>query len=164
MALSARPSRLVDEEYARKYWVQIDDLFYRTIAHAERAFKINLNINIVLVIVGISILAYSIIYSWYNHLDLYSTAFGTLGILDFVAIFYLSPQRNIQKTVGDLTQIQMFYRSYYIQIEYIIDWANLHQDMTIEELEKWNKRLEEVTINITEKIEELIGKKENKQK
>jgi len=161
MAVPERPSRLVDEEYARTYWVQIDDLFYRTIAHAERAFKINLNINIVLVIVGIVILAYSIIYSWYNSLDLYSTAFGTLGILDFVAIFYLSPQRNIQKTVGDLTQIQMFYRSYYVQIEYIIDWANLHQDMTIEELEKWNKRIEEVTINITEKIEELIGKKEN---
>jgi len=161
MAVPARPSRLVDEEYARTYWVQLDDLFYRTIAHAERAFKINLNINIVLVIVGIVILAYSIIYSWYNSLDLYSTAFGTLGILDFVAIFYFSPQRNIQKTVGDLTQIQMFYRSYYIQIEYIIDWANLHQDMTIEELEKWNNRVEEVTINITEKIEELIGKKEN---
>ena len=161
MAVPERPSRLVDAEYARTYWVQIDDLFYRTIAHAERAFKINLNINIVLVIVGIVILAYSIIYSWYNSLDLYSTAFGTLGILDFVAIFYLSPQRNIQKTVGDLTQIQMFYRSYYVQIEYIIDWANLHQDMTIEELEKWNKRVEEVTINITEKIEELIGKKEN---
>jgi hypothetical protein len=161
MAVPERPSRLVDAEYARTYWVQIDDLFYRTIAHAERAFKINLNINIVLVIVGIVILAYSIIYSWYNSLDLYSTAFGTLGILDFVAIFYLSPQRNIQKTVGDLTQIQMFYRSYYVQIEYIIDWANLHQDMTIEELEKWNKRIEEVTINITEKIEELIGKKEN---
>jgi len=161
MAVPARPSSLVDKEYARTYWVQLDDLFYRTIAHAERAFKINLNINIVLVIVGIVILAYSIIYSWYNSLDLYSTAFGTLGILDFVAIFYLSPQRNIQKTVGDLTQIQMFYRSYYVQIEYIIDWANLHQDMTIEELEKWNKRIEEVTINITEKIEELIGKKEN---
>jgi hypothetical protein len=161
MAVPARPSRLVDKEYARTYWVQLDDLFYRTIAHAERAFKINLNINIVLVIVGIVILAYSIIYSWHNSLDLYTTAFGTLGILDFVAIFYLSPQRNIQKTVGDLTQIQMFYRSYYIQIEYIIDWANLHQDMTIEELEKWNKRIEEVTINITEKIEELIGKKEN---
>lgn len=159
-ALPERPTGPFDEDYARTYWVKIDDLFYRTIAHAERAFKINLNINIVVVVLGISILVYSMIYSWLNGLDLYSTAFGALGVANFVAIFYFTPQRNIQKTVGDLTQIQMFYRTYYIQVEYIIDWANMHKDMTLEELETWNKRLEEVTNSITQQIEDLIGKKE----
>lgn len=147
----------------RDYWKKWDDLFYRTIGHAEKAFRINVYINVIVVIVGIVLLAYSVIYSWINGLDVYSTLFGSLGVIDFIAIFYLTPQRKIQKTVGDLAQIQMFYRTYYMQAEAINDWDYYNSKKTLDQLEKMNKHLEELTKNATEKIEELIGKKEEKQ-
>jgi hypothetical protein len=157
---AVEPRSAEARQKAREYWDKMDTLFYRTIGHAERAFKINVNINIVVVIVGIVLLAYSIVYSWINGLDVYSTAFGSLGVIDFIAIFYLTPQRKIQKTVGDLAQIQMFYRTYYMQAEAVNDWDYYNQEKTIEQLVKMNKHMEELTHNATEKIEELVGKKE----
>lgn len=144
----------------REYWRRLDDLFYRTVGHAERAFKINVIINLIVVGVGTALLTYSMAYSWVNSLDLYSTAFGSLGVISFIAVFYFTPQRKIQKTVGDLTQIQMFYRTYFMQAEAVNDWDYYNPKKTLEQLEKMNKHLEELTNNITEKIEEFIGKKE----
>ena len=144
----------------REYWRRMDDLFYRTIGHAERAFKINVNINIIVVIVGIVLLTYSIIYSWMNGLDVYSTAFGSLGVVTFITTFYLTPQRKIQKTVGDLAQIQMYYRTYFMQAEAINDWDYWHKEKTLDELDKMNKQLEKLTNNITQRIEEYVGKEE----
>ena len=147
-------------EHSKEYWEKMDSLFYRTIDHAETAFKITLYINIIVVIIGIVIVAYSIIYGWTNSLDLYSTLFGTLGVATFVSTFYLSPQREIQKTVGDLTQIQMFYRTYYIQAENISDYAANHPEMSLEEMEKLNKHLEEITLQTAQKIQDLVGARE----
>lgn len=155
MAVAARPRREDTE-----YWKKMDDLFYRTIGHAERAFKVNIYINIVVVIVGIVLLAYSIVYNWINGLDVYSTAFGSLGVVAFISTFYFTPQRKIQRTVGDLTQIQMFYRSYYMQAEAINDWDYWNKEKALEQLEKMNKHLEELTMNATQNIEEFVGKKE----
>ena len=120
------------------------NLFYRTIGHAEMAFKINVNINIVVVVVRIVLLTYSTLYSWVNSLDVYSTAFGSLGVMTFFTTFYLIPQRKIQKTVGDLAQIQMYYRTYFMQAEAINDWNYLHKEKTLDELEKMNKQLEKL--------------------
>ena len=153
--MSAPPRKWADE-----YWERMDAMYYRTIGHAERAFRINVNINIVVVIVGIVILAYSIIYSWINGLDVYSVLFGSLGVAEFIAIFYLTPQRKIQKNLGDLTQIQMLYRTYYTQVEAISDWDRQNSKKTQDQLERMNKHLENLTNNATQKIEELIGKKE----
>ena len=38
--ISSRP------EESEKYWKRIDDLFFRTHEHVERAFKVNLYVNI----------------------------------------------------------------------------------------------------------------------
>jgi len=124
------------------------------------AFKINVYINIVVVIAGIVLLAYSIVYSWINSLDLYSTAFGPLGVVSFIATFYFTPHRKIQETVGDLTQIQMLYRTYYTQVEAIIDGDRENPNKTLDQLEKMNKQYEDLTNNAVGKIEELVGKKE----
>ena len=154
--MAAAPLRSPDKEY----WERMDALFYRTISHAETAFKITLYINIIVVIIGIAIVTYSIVYGWTKGLDLYSTLFGTLGVATFVSTFYLAPQREIQKTVGDLTQIQIFYRTYYSQAETISDWANTHPDMSLEEVEKLNKHLEDMTVDLAQKIQDLVGTRE----
>lgn len=144
----------------REYWQRLDNLFHRTIGHAERAFKINVYINLIIVGVGIALLVYSMIYSWLNNLDIYSTAFGGLGVVSFIAVFYFTPQKKIQKTVGDLTQIQMFYRTYFMLADAVYAWDYHSRKKSLQELKEMNKHLEELTCNITKKIEEFIGKKE----
>lgn len=151
-------------DLAQDNWKKIDELFYRTIGHAETAFKVNLIINIIIVIIGVTLVAYSIMYSWTKSLDVYGTAFGTLGVVSFVATFYLTPQRKIQETVGDLTQIQMCYRTYAAQWEAINDYLYYHEEaMTLEDLEKINNQLETLTCKSVEEIENFVGKKEETQ-
>jgi hypothetical protein len=77
--------------------------------------------------------------------------------VNFIVTFYFTPQKKIQKTVGDLTQVQMFYRTYWSQVETILDWVrDNRQGMNLEQLEKVNNQLENVTKYATEQVEELI--------
>jgi len=151
------PSRPQEGE---QYWKRIDELFFRTHEHAENAFKVNLYVNIIVVAVGVLMLLYSIYYSWTRSLDLYSVAFGGIGVASFVGLFYYKPQLKIQQTVGDLTQIQVVYRTYCAQWENITDWARSNQQhMTLQELDALNKQLEDRTNVAVDKIEKFVGGK-----
>jgi len=151
------PSRPQEGE---QYWKRIDELFFRTHEHAENAFKVNLYVNIIVVAVGVLMLLYSIYYSWTRSLDLYSIAFGGIGVASFVGLFYYKPQLKIQQTVGDLTQIQVVYRTYCAQWENITDWARSNQQhMTLQELDALNKQLEDRTNVAVDKIEKFVGGK-----
>jgi hypothetical protein len=146
-------------DLAQANWKKIDDLFYRTIGHAETAFKVNLIINIIIVAIGITLIAYSIAYSWTKSLDIYGTAFGTLGVVSFVATFYLTPQSKIQEAIGNLTQIQMCYRTYAAQWEDINDYLYYHEkEMSLDELEKINNQLETLTCKSVEEIQKFEKK------
>ena len=158
-----KPDLPVDELKARDkgksdYWERIDNLFYSTVSHAETGFKINVLLNVIVAAVGLAILSYSIVYSWINGLDLYATAFGTLGVASFITLFYFSPQKKIQKTPGNLAQIQILYRTYCMQAEEVNDLCYRHNPKTIEELEKINKHLAEMTNEICQKIENYVEK------
>jgi ABC-type multidrug transport system fused ATPase/permease subunit len=140
-----------------KYWERLDELFYRTLGYAERSFKVNLYINMLIVVAGCVLVIYSMLYGWLKGLDAYSLTFGALGVLSFVSSFYLAPHKKIQRTIGDLTQIQVFYRTYCAQWENIMDWARENKDMTLEQLEALNKQLEERSGTAIEKIEKFLG-------
>ncbi len=148
------------EDYSKQYWEQMDELFYQTVGHAERAFRMSLIMNFVVVAAGVVFIAYAALYIWTSGLGMYSTALGGLGVVNLIASFYLVPQRGVQKIVGDLTQIQIFYRTYCAQWENIMDWGRENRDMTLEQLELLNKQLDEHTTKAVVKIEELIGKKD----
>ncbi len=116
--------------------------------------------NILVVALGTLIFLYSVLYSWTRSLDLYFVAFGGIGVATFVGLFYLKPQLKLQQTVGDLTQIQVVYRTYCAQWENITDWARSNQQhMTLQELDMLNKQLEDRTNVAVEKIEKYIGGK-----
>jgi hypothetical protein len=150
---------------AEKYWKDMDDLFYKTLGHAERAFDINVKINIVVVGVGISLLAYSIAYSAFRNLDIYSTAFGSLGVVSFIALFYFTPQRKIQKTVGDLVQIQMLYRTFYMQAEAVSDYDYITRlSKTFDDVKRMNDHLMESALKVIDKIEKCIGEEKGEDK
>jgi len=148
---------VLDRPDASKYWEKIDELFYRTLGYAERSFKVNLYINMLIVAVGCVLVLYSVSYGWLKGLDVYSAVLGALGVLSIVSNFYLAPQRKIQKTMGDLTQVQIFYRTYCAQWENIMDWAKENNDMTLEQLEVLNKQLEDRSSAAIEKIEKFLS-------
>lgn len=100
----AAPERPVTEEYAIQYYSRMDDLFDRTISKSEKVFETNKNINLIVVGVGVTLIAYSIVYGAINGLDLFSTAFGTLGAAEFIAVFWFSPQRKIQELIANLVK------------------------------------------------------------
>jgi hypothetical protein len=155
----AQPERPNDPDYTKRYWEKLDRLFYGTMKNAETAFKVNLGINLVVVGVGIVLLAYSMYYSWYNNLDIYSVGFGSLGVVTFIATFFFTTQKKIQRRVGDLTEIQIIYRSYCIFEEAVGDWERKHHDsdMTLKDLEEINVQLSKMMQSATNSIEQVIG-------
>ncbi len=154
-SLPDRPNGIED---AKTYWSQIDAVFYRTIGHAEQSYRVNLYVNLLIVGAGCLLLIYSFSYSALRGIDVWSVAFGGLGIVSFLGSFFILPQQRIQKTVGDLTQIQIFYRTYCAQWENIMDWEKTNKDhMTLQELESLNKQLEELTFETVKRIEEYVG-------
>lgn len=149
------------------FWAQFDNLIWRSCKIAERATRITFSINIVMVGAGIALLAYSMIYSWVNSLDIYSTGFGALGVATFVSIFFLSPQSKIAESSGDLAQLQMLYRTYIYQTDLIkcrleARWSEgTAGKMDLKEIEETSRLFEETTNNIVQKIETLMGGKKS---
>lgn len=147
------------EEYAKEYWRKADALFYRTVGYAEDAFRTNKVINLLVVAVGIAFSIYAIAYSAFKGLDLFTTAFGTLGVATFVATLYFTPQKKIQKLVGDLTQIQMVYKTYWSQTETILDWVRDNRNkISIDDLQKITTQLDAISKRAVELVESYIGK------
>jgi len=158
-ALPPRPPQVTTTKDSKIFWEKMDDLFFETIGQAKMAFRINSYINIIIVIVGCALIGYSMLYSWTKGFDLYSTAFGTLGVVSFIATFFIQPQNLIQKNVGDLTQIQMCYRTYCIQWETVVDWErNNEKTMKIEDIEKINRHILDITKELSQHVETMIGK------
>jgi len=158
-ALPPRPPKCTTIKDSQIFWEKMDNLFFETIGQAKKAFRINSYINIIIVIVGCALLGYSMLYSWIKGFDLYSTAFGTLGVVSFIATFFVQPQNLVQKNVGDLTQIQMCYRTYCIQWETVVDWErNNEKTMKIEDIEKINRHILDITKELSQHVETMIGK------
>jgi hypothetical protein len=103
--------------------------------------------------------------SAFKALDIYSTAFGSLGVASFIALFYFTPQKKIQKTVGDLVQIQMLYRAFYMQAEAVSDYDyRTRLTKTFDEVKRMNDHLMENTLKVIDKIEVCIGEEKKEEK
>ena len=105
----------------------IEKAYHKTMANADSTFRLNLRINIIVVIIGIIILAYSIIYSWVNELNIYSTAFAGIGVAEFIAIFGFNPQKKIQEALANHTQVQIIYDRYLGQRFVITDMYSVYR-------------------------------------
>ena len=90
----------------------------------------------------------SIVYSWIYEIDQWSLLSGGLGITSFATLFFTKPQQNITRALGNLTQIQMIYRSYWLQLDTILD-AHLRsvETSSIDDLNKLNAILRHTTEN-----------------
>ncbi len=146
---------------ASEYWKRIDDLYYDTIDRAKKAFKVNVQINIVIVVVGIGLIVNSMAYSWVKGQDALSVVSAALGVADFVLIFWVNPQKNIHKTLGNLLQVQVAYRTYLSQLETVLDYERQRyrsKEMTYDDVEKINKNLESISSKAISTIEDYVEK------
>lgn len=140
-----------------KYWETIDNLYLSTVESGKRAFNVNVQINIVIVAVGVGLILNSIAYSWVKGLDALSVVSASIGVADFVVIFFANPQKNIHVTLGNFTQIQMAYRTYLSNLEIIWDCERKLDrsptGLTIEDLKELVKQFEEITSNAMKRVE-----------
>jgi hypothetical protein len=129
----------------------VKKVYLNALRNAERSFVLSLRINIIIVIVGIVLLAYSIIYSVFNGLGFESTALAGVGVADFVAIFWLNPQKKIQEALANNTKVQITYNRYMTQRELILSTyadysyrARYERLAILEGMEKFMKALDDI--------------------
>ena len=152
MTERAYPPRPTNSDYATNFWKKMDDLFEDTIKQEKITLKGARLINYIVVVVGIVLLIYSIVYSIINNLDVYSVAFGTLGVVTFVATFFFGPQKNIQLVVANMTKIQVLYRAYCLIEDGLADWQRVNPNAQAQDMEKVYKVLIDGVKEIAEKM------------
>ncbi len=152
---------------AKDFWKRMDDLFDRSMSIAEQSYRTNRNINLVIVGVGIVLLANSIAYTWYKQsADAWSIFSGAIGIASFVALFFLGPQKQVTKGLGNLAQIQMVYKSHSLEFESIsdYDWERFKRGgRDINEIAQMNRELEKATANAVKMIQKYIEEDQNEE-
>jgi hypothetical protein len=87
-------------------------MYNRIMKNAQSSFSLLLRINLIIVVVGIVLLAYAIVYSAFRGLTWEATSFAGVGIADFVTIFLLNPQKKIQDALSSHTKVQIIYDGY----------------------------------------------------
>ena len=157
-----RPQDSTRHYSSRDYWQRMDDMFDRTIAIAENSYRTNRIINIIVVIIGIVLIANSIVYTWIKQTpDAWSLFSGGLGLVSFVTIFLTKPQLRITKALANLVQVQMIYKSHSLEYEAISDyhWEKFKNgNRDIAELTQMNKELDRATENAARLVESFVEK------
>ena len=131
---------------------------------AKGYYETNRRINLLIVGIGVALLVNSIMYAWAYGVNQWSLLSGGLGITSFATLFFTKPQQNITRALGNLTQIQMIYRSYCLQLDTILD-AHLRSVETsdIDDLNKLNMILRYTTENAVRLIQKEVETEETKE-
>jgi hypothetical protein len=148
----------------REHLERLEQACAETTKSAKGYYETNRKINILIVGIGVALLANSIVYSWARGVDQWSLLSGGLGITSFATLFFTKPQQNITRALGNLTQIQMIYRSYCLQLDTILD-AHLRSVDTsgMDDLNKLNLILRQATENAVRLIQKEVETEETKE-
>jgi hypothetical protein len=135
----------VSSEYATQYWKDMDDQFKKTIQRTNTTFLANLIINFIVIALGVILMAYSIIYSWKNGLDIYSVGFGTIGVVAFITTFFFTTQKNVQKAAINSAQMQILYKAFNTVWENVSDQlSDPDRQLSLEQMKELNTHLANV--------------------
>lgn len=143
----------------REFWAKVDNLFYATLRHAERAFLANVIVNLIVVALGVLLIVSALASSWMRGTDVFSVAFAGIGVVDLVAIFFVNPQKGIHKTIGNLVQIQIAYRTFLSQLESLSDYDYRQfalGNRTLEDVTKTNDALAKASLEAIQAIQKYI--------
>ena|SRR2546428_2022083 len=129
------------------YWKRVDNMFYSTVGRAQTAFRVNIAINIIIVIVGLALVGVGLYSTIVKGADFSSLTFAGVGAADLVTTFFANPQKGVQKSLDNLASIQAAYQSYLVELEH---WTDLQG-----QLNKAGQLTVDVTDNINEHISQL---------
>jgi hypothetical protein len=154
--MAQNDSEQAKEVKEKDVWDVFDSNILKALSISGRACRINFSIYILMIGFGVTLLVYSIIYSAFNGIEVYSTIFGSLGLASFVSILLIAPQSKISKNAANLAQLQILYRAYVNQLAVL--WTRgfyKHVEKSMDEIERTSRLLEQVTFNTVDKIESL---------
>ena len=100
----------------------MDRQFEDILNESKQAFKIKTVINITVVIIGIVLVGNSIVYTWLKGNDGWSLFSGGGGVGALVSLLFYKSQDAISKAVGNLSVIDMVFKSHYRAYESITDY------------------------------------------
>ncbi len=115
------------------YWTKIDEQLKKAVAHAEQAYRTNYWINIVIVVIGTILVAFSLVLSAIQGANPSTVTYAGLGIADFIALFFVDPQKRLLKLLGDFGQVTLIYKTWMQQVQMIDNmvWSEKDQKYTI---------------------------------
>jgi hypothetical protein len=149
-----------EKESKRKFQDKDFDNTIEALTISERACRINVSIYALMIGFGATLIAYSLIYSAFYGIGLYSTIFGFLGIASFVSILLIAPQSKISKNAANIVQMNVLYSAYVNQLAVLGNRdVYKHGEKSIDEVERTSRLLEQVTFNTVDKIENLVENK-----
>jgi hypothetical protein len=117
-AIAPRPSK-----DAEGYWKKMDKHFEDILNDSKKAFKVKTVINIILVILGVALIVYALIWTWNKGTaDIWGMFTGGIGIGALVSLFFYKSQDAISKAVANLSVVDMVFKSHYRAYESITDY------------------------------------------
>lgn len=152
-----------EEEDRSKIWAMIDKTFEKSMKHAEKAYRTNYYVNLIIVAIGIIFLGSSLYFSYTRGLDVSTLTFAGLGIVDFVALFLVNPQRRIQQLIGDLSQIVVISQTWKNQLQLVENCTWVPPDfkeakiLSLEDTKNINAEFARIAEEALNAIEKYIG-------
>ena len=135
-------------------WKAVDIEFANTIKHADTVFRTNYLINLVVVVVGVIFVGISVYSSVSSGVSSSSLTFAGLGVADFVALFFVRSQQNIEDTIVRLSEMEVIYKNYLSQKDLIDnqvwDFASNHEktNLAYQDLVNYEKEYTQISEDV----------------
>ncbi|HSF49590.1 MAG TPA: hypothetical protein VLA74_02415 [Nitrososphaeraceae archaeon] len=168
---------LREPEEGKKWWRTLDAQFIKVFDASVGTYYINKQINKIIVILGIVLIAYALIYHTYSSFyfdnsdsntnqqlpidnngtkdndnklpDITGLISGGAGIASLITLFFYKSQRYIQQSLTNLAITEMIYKSHYLTFETISDY---HSSIFLSSGETKNKKISIDEINKLNKM------------
>jgi hypothetical protein len=147
---------------------RFDQSVRNTINTAKAYYETNRKINIIIVLVGLTFLANSILWAWLNNgnggienhwLSVFS---GGLSVASFVTLFFTKPQQNITTAFGNLAQTEMIYKAYCLQFDALLDYHLNQEESNLDSIINMSKVLRNLTSEAVMLVQEQVETTEAK--
>lgn len=159
-----------------KKWGQINESYIKTIESARTSFQTNRYVNVAIFIVGVVLLANSVIFAWMvqDSDKIWSLVSGTVGAGAFFSTYFIKPQELIAKATAQLATLHMVFKNHSSEWEFIylyyrdlfIAKGNKDQEFTPQEAEnilELFEKLQKTTQKRIELIQKYVSLPTNKQ-
>jgi len=155
---SHEKSKMTEE--LEKLHVEVISSLRTSVIAAQKTFRVNFYVNVVIVVLGILLVLTAIVQSIFQGIDPFSITFGTLGVTNFVAVFLLNPQSRLQENLCKLSQMSVILSNFLFEYDNFLTATREVSD--IRKLTEINKEGERIVSFTLESISELVTNAQKK--